>query len=59
VKETARCVCYISVAELNERSSHVLPFMLLAPNHLAVNLLRLPNTRRLRRFLPNDLPDRF
>jgi hypothetical protein len=25
----------------------------------AVNLLRLPDTRRLRRFLPNDLPDRF
>jgi hypothetical protein len=29
------------------------------PNHLAVNLLRLPDNRRLRRFLPTDLPDRF
>jgi hypothetical protein len=28
-------------------------------NHLAVNLLRLPDNRRLRRFLPTDLPDRF
>jgi hypothetical protein len=29
------------------------------PNHLAPNLLRLPDNRRLRRYLPNDLPDRF
>jgi hypothetical protein len=29
------------------------------PLHLAVHLLRLPDTRRLRRFQPNDLPDRF
>jgi hypothetical protein len=29
------------------------------PNHLAVNLFRLPDNRRLRRFLPTDLPDRF
>jgi hypothetical protein len=29
------------------------------PNHLAVNLLRLPDTRRLRRFLSNDLPDKY
>jgi hypothetical protein len=29
------------------------------PNHLAVNLLRLPDNRRLRRYLPNDLPARF
>jgi hypothetical protein len=29
------------------------------PSHLAVNLLRLPDNRRLRRFLPTDLPDRF
>jgi hypothetical protein len=28
-------------------------------NHLAVNLLRLPDNRRLHRFLPTDLPDRF
>jgi hypothetical protein len=29
------------------------------PYHLAVNLLGLPVNRRLRRFLPNDLPARF
>jgi hypothetical protein len=29
------------------------------PNHLVVNLLRLPDNRRLRRFLPTDQPDRF
>jgi hypothetical protein len=29
------------------------------PNHLAVNLLGLPDNRRLRQYLPNDLPDRF
>jgi hypothetical protein len=29
------------------------------PNHLAVNLHRLPDNRSLRRFLPTDLPDRF
>jgi hypothetical protein len=27
--------------------------------HLAINLLRLPDSRRLRRLLPTDLPDRF
>jgi hypothetical protein len=29
------------------------------PNHLAVNLLRMPDNRRLRQYLPNDLPARF
>jgi hypothetical protein len=29
------------------------------PNHLAVNLLGLPDNRLLRRYLPNDLPDSF
>jgi hypothetical protein len=29
------------------------------PNHLAANLLGVPVNRRLRRYLPNDLPDRF
>jgi hypothetical protein len=29
------------------------------PNHLAVNLLRLPDNRRLFRYLPNDLPGRY
>jgi hypothetical protein len=31
----------------------------LHPNHLAVNLIRLHDNKRLRRFLPTDLPDRF
>jgi hypothetical protein len=29
------------------------------PNGLAVNLMELPEDRRLRRHLPNDLPTRF
>jgi hypothetical protein len=29
------------------------------PNHLAVNLLGLPDNRRLRRYQPNELPARF
>jgi hypothetical protein len=29
------------------------------PNNLAANLLGLPDNRRLRRYLPNDLPARF
>jgi hypothetical protein len=29
------------------------------PNNLIVNLIELPNNRRLRRHLPNDLPTRF
>jgi hypothetical protein len=29
------------------------------PNHLVVNLIGLPDTRRLRRYLPADLPHRF
>jgi hypothetical protein len=29
------------------------------PNHLAVNLLRLPDNRLLRQDLPTDLPDRY
>jgi hypothetical protein len=29
------------------------------PNDLIVNLIELPNNRRLRRHLPNDLPTRF
>jgi hypothetical protein len=37
----------------------VLRLRLLVSNHLAVNLLPLPDNRRLRRFLPTDLPDRF
>jgi hypothetical protein len=40
-------------------SSHYGARLRTHPTHLAVNLLGLPDTRRLRRFLPNDLPDRF
>jgi hypothetical protein len=29
------------------------------PNDLIVNLIELPDNRRLRRHLPNDLPTRF
>jgi hypothetical protein len=29
------------------------------PNDLVVNLMELPDNRRLRRYLPNDLPTRF
>jgi hypothetical protein len=29
------------------------------PNYLIVNLIELPDNRRLRRHLPNDLPTRF
>jgi hypothetical protein len=29
------------------------------PNDLTVNLIELPDNRRLRRHLPNDLPTRF
>jgi hypothetical protein len=29
------------------------------PNDLIVNLIELPDNRRLRRHLPNDLPPRF
>jgi hypothetical protein len=29
------------------------------PNDLIVNLIELPDNRRLRRHLPNDLPNRF
>jgi hypothetical protein len=40
---------------------YIIKFMLKLthPNHLAVNLLRLLDNRRLRQFLPTDLPDRF
>jgi hypothetical protein len=45
--------------EIRRYSSHYGDRLLVHPNHLAVNLLRLPDNRRLRRFLPTDLPDRF
>jgi hypothetical protein len=46
-------------AKLVKVSSHYGDRLCTHPNHLAVNLLRLPDNRRLRRFLPADLPDRF
>jgi hypothetical protein len=45
--------------EIRRYSSHYGDRLRTRPNHLAVNLLRLPDNRRLRRFLPTDLPDRF
>jgi hypothetical protein len=45
--------------EIRRYSSHYGDRLRTHPNHLAVNLLRLPDNRRLRRFLPTDLPDRF
>jgi hypothetical protein len=45
--------------EIRRYSSHYSDRLCTHPNHLAVNLLQLPDTRHLRRFLPNDLPDRF
>jgi hypothetical protein len=45
--------------EIRRYSSHYDDRLRTHPNHLAVNLLRLPDNRRLRRFLPSDLPDRF
>jgi hypothetical protein len=44
--------------EIRRCSSHYGNRLRTHPNHLAVNLLRLPDNRRLRRFLPTDLPDR-
>jgi hypothetical protein len=42
--------------EIRRYSSHYGDRIRTHPNHLAVNLLRLPNNRRLRRFLHTDLP---
>jgi hypothetical protein len=44
--------------EIRRYSYHYGARLRIHPNHLAVNL-RLPDNRRLRRYLPNDLPDRF
>jgi hypothetical protein len=48
VKEEIRCYSSQYSARL---SAH--------PNFLIVNLIELPDNRRLRRHLPNDLPTRF
>jgi hypothetical protein len=45
--------------EIRRYSSHYGDRLRSHPNHLAVNLLRLPDNRSLLRFLPTDLPDRF
>jgi hypothetical protein len=45
--------------EISRYSSHYGVRLRTHPNHLAVNLLRLPDNRRLRRYLPTDLLDRF
>jgi hypothetical protein len=45
--------------EIRRYSSHYGDRLRTYPNNLAVNLLRLPDNRRLRQFLPTDLPDRF
>jgi hypothetical protein len=46
-------------AKSSSAKSCLLALINSATNHLAVNLLRLPDNRRLRRYLPIDLPDRF
>jgi hypothetical protein len=51
--------CPTVVEEIRRYSSHYGDRLRTHPNHLAVNLLRLPDNRCLRRFLPTDLPDRF
>jgi hypothetical protein len=45
--------------EILHYSSHYGDRLRTHPNHLAVNLLLLPDNRCLRRFLPTNLPDRF
>jgi hypothetical protein len=51
--------CPTAKEEIRRYSSHYVDRLRTDPNHFAVNLLRLPDNRRLRRFLPTDLPDRF
>jgi hypothetical protein len=48
VKEEIHCYSSLYSARL---STH--------PNGLILNLIELPDNRRLRRYLPNDLPTRF
>jgi hypothetical protein len=51
--------CLTVKEEISRYNSHYGDRLRTHPNHLAVNLLRLNDNRRLRRFLPTDLPDRF
>jgi hypothetical protein len=45
--------------EIRRYSSHYSARLRAHPNDLALNLMELPDNRRLRRHLPNDLPIRF
>jgi hypothetical protein len=45
--------------EIRRYCSHYGARLRTHPNNLVVNLLGLPDNRRLRRYLPNDLPARF
>jgi hypothetical protein len=49
----------VSSSHISSFSSHYGARLRTHPNHLAANLLGEPVYRRLRRYLPNDLPDRF
>jgi hypothetical protein len=51
--------CPTDKEEIRRYSSHYGNRLRTHLNHLAVNLLRLPDNRRLRRLLPTDLPHRF
>jgi hypothetical protein len=51
--------CLTVEEEIRRYSSHYGDRLCTHPNHLTVNLLRLPDNRRLRRFLSTDLSDRF
>jgi hypothetical protein len=45
--------------EIRRHSSQYSARLSAHPNELIVNLIELPDNRRLRRHLPNDLPTRF
>jgi hypothetical protein len=45
--------------EIRRYSSQYSARLSAPPNDLIVNLIELPDNRRLRRHLPNDLPTRF
>jgi hypothetical protein len=51
--------CPTVKGEIRRYSSHYGDRLRTHPNHLAVNLLRLPDNRRLSRFLATNLNDRF
>jgi hypothetical protein len=45
--------------EIQRYSSQYSASLTAHPNDLIANLMDLPDNRRLRRYLPNDLPTRF